>query len=165
MILIVYYCILSQLLLTAQSNTVKIDTAFQKGIYIESLDVTVPWKIAKNEEKKSGNPYFYKDPKLKNRLTLKWDSVKILGGTLVNLQAKIKPQSKKSNSWHFTIIYCYIDSNTAQNLITLIENYTMKTGYVVKLKKYKYTRWRIDNMRVIVGNIKHAGYVFAVERV
>ena len=101
-----------------QGSTGK-DQLFLKGIYLENLNMTIPWEINFSDIKQYGNPKLTKDPNFRNCTLIKWDYVKMLNGITLNLQtSKASRLLQKNGIVKIRIIRSSIDSLTSDNLIS-----------------------------------------------
>jgi len=132
---------------------------FSEGIYLENLKILVPWKFNFGEISKYGNPVIVDDPNHRDQNLIKWDSVKILDGIVINLSYnKPKKYFKKNLASKITMMIGSTDSEGIEKLSSFFRKYTGRPGGFIKDKKVTLTQWTINGHKVYVGYGKIWGY-------
>jgi hypothetical protein len=93
------------------------------GVFIESINVLVPWKSRLSDSAKIGSP---KLSQLNGKnLDVSWDSVKILNGLNVTLKGYFR---MAHGDWHLIHFYSIIDSAELARIKTHLDSYFQKSG-------------------------------------
>ena len=139
---------------------------FLKGIYLENLDILIPWQINFSEIEKYGHPKFSKDPNHNNQTLIKWDSVRIFNGFILNLETSRPSKFLKRNQLsRITGMRSWIDSSTADKLISFFKQTTGYNPVFSKKRKGTFWRWAINGCFVHIYYLKKYGYWLAINRI
>ena len=130
-------------------NEMKTDSLFLKGIYIENLNLLIPWGTSFSKIEDYGSPKINNE---KGEITVVWDSVKILNGvnaTLYYFPKKALTTKKYSNVGFISGV---VDSINAQ---AFKQNLEAKFGApnktrVIKSKQMTEYIWYINKCYVSI---------------
>lgn len=147
------------------TDTINDNLLFSKGLYLENLKIHIPWEIDFSEINKYGNPLITKDPRHRNQVLIKWDSVKILNNITVSVEINKPKKYLKENTYKKIIsISGTADSINIQKLNSFFAKYTNRKGDFMKKRKVVYTQWKINNCLVYVGWWRMYGYYFWIRK-
>ena|GEM_PF-3434620 len=133
---------------------------FLNGIFLENLNLAIPWGTTVEDVSKYGNPEIREDPTSKKLLIISWKSVKILD----NISASLTYSSKRSNGSYakMTDMYMFIDTADVQKAYLFIKkNSGTPTEKMYKGKWPKY-QWTFKKYYIQLTKGPHAG-VFLVQ--
>jgi hypothetical protein len=130
-------------------NEIKTDSLFLKGIYIENLDILIPWGTSFSEIKNYGNP---KINNIKGEITVEWDSVKIISGVNASLYYFPKKVLTTKNYSKVFFMGGAVDSINAQLFKQNLEARfgTPNKTRVIKSKKMTEYIWYINKCYVSI---------------
>ena len=149
----------------SQETSVRNNTLFLNGIYLENLKILLPWEINFSDFSKIGNPSCMKDPYHRNQVYVKWDSVSILEGIKVNLRVQIMRKFLCEDKSISILIFNFTtDLTGVKNLKKYFVEHTGKSGTILKGRKFNYTRWIISDRFVMTGKNKNGEYFLWVVR-
>ncbi len=132
---------------------------FFRGLYLEHVNILIPWEIEFAKIDKLNNPRITALPNRKKQLSVTWDSVKIINGFLATVRIPIRRSCfTKAKKCKIGSFFCSVDSITSQNLVSYFAFHTGKPGYIHQTRKVKEKQWTIDGCRVFVGYRKFLGY-------
>ena len=133
---------------------------FLKGIFLENLNVTIPWGTTVEEISKYGSPQIKQSPTSDKWLTVSWDSVKILN----NINATLIYSSKKVKRSYLklTSIYIFIDTADVQKAYLYIEKKSGSPTKTMNKRKNPKYMWLFKKYYIQLTKGKHAG-VFLVQ--
>ena len=138
---------------------------FTSGLYIENLSITIPWILSFNELPKFGNPKIISRNKF--LVELRWDSVKILNGTDVQISCLVNKKRLNQNLLvappSFLAIIAVRDIERVKQQF---EQYSGKAGKPnnINSKKNKSFYWFLDNCSINVGWDKNYGGYMVIQR-
>ena len=150
---------------TDATDELKDRQLFLKGIYLENLQMLLPWDINFTDFSKIGNPTYAKDPYHRGQIYIQWDSVTILNGIKLNLRVQmLKKVLVEDKSIPLRIYNFTTDSNGAEQLKNYFIKYTGKRGTLLHGRKFEYTRWIFNDRFVETGLDKSGRYFLKVSR-
>jgi hypothetical protein len=138
---------------------------FNKGLYIENLNITIPWEFALNDLSKYGNSKIISKSKFLSEL--RWDSVKILNGIKARLSCFVNKISLNQNSLLTPSSFLAIfDERYIKEVTNQFEKYSGRPGKPVKTNKKKNRSfyWFLDNCSINVGWDKNYGGYMRIQR-
>lgn len=134
-----------------KSNTQDHDL-FLKGIYLEDLQITIPWGASFYEIEKYGNPKIL--PEKKKVTIVRWDSVKILNGTNINLRFIKRKCALCKDSAKIFSVYGSIKNSDVDKLKKYFEDYTHIPGKMISGKNQTNYYWTFDDCNIQLGYFK-----------
>jgi len=164
-LIFICFCLLIIICFGQDTDKVYVNQLFSKGIYLENLNVYIPWKINYSEISKYGNPKINKDPNHRNEILIEWDSVKILNGINISLYNTKPKRVLNSNISQLTgMIRGLTDSLGFQKLKSFFQNYTHHEGKINQ-KNFPFFHWNINDYEVFVGYNKAYEYFLWVDKI
>jgi len=130
-----------------------------EGIYLNNLNIIIPWIIDYREIETYGKPKIFKTTK-HNFVKIQWNSVNIIKNFNVDLYLITrKVFLSKKKLVRVREFRAFIDSSLASNIQLYILKLTGKNGNFVTNKKYSYTRWDVDECVLTIVKHNNFGYM------
>jgi hypothetical protein len=132
----------------SQSEHNDSSNTFQNGIYLENLNITIPWAVRFSEIRKYGNPKI--DKTRKSYYVVTWDSLEILKGIVVELEIPFEKKllCKRDSMRYF---FCYLRSEDAERV----------RNYFNKRVGFSYTQfWASGCTWISIEHSKKGSYLY-----
>lgn len=133
---------------------------FADGIYLENLDVTVPWDLKLEDASKYGNPRVIKIKK--KRFVLGWDSATIWDGTKMDLKffsAMLEAGPKNVKLMNMIGSFSLRDG---EKILQYFKKYAGAPNYVGSTGYFAFYYWRIEEgikVRLYIHKHKDFGHL------
>lgn len=135
------------LLTFGQAQSKPVTTGLQNGLFIENLNVSIPWKVVLDKPQDIGNPDIKEVTD--KYAEVQWGEVHVLGGLKLNLKADIR---KVREAWWLSHFYSFVDSASIETIKNHLDAYFGKQGKLGGEKKDAYFyQWRVENRLVRLG--------------
>ncbi len=137
--------------------------SINKGLYLENLNILVPWKTSVDNIVEYGQPEIILQSD--QRIDAIWKNVKIFGGLSLDLNAMFWQTFFGRNK--FNNAHAYIDKETFDNFKTHLDSYFGQEGMLIKQNGLEYYfKWAINNCKIKLGQGDRFGsfYYIKVDR-
>jgi hypothetical protein len=134
-------------LASAQSTTSKDLSALQKGLFINSSNILIPWKSRLSDTAAIGRPKINR--RSEKNIEADWGLVEVLDGIVLPLKGYFR---KVHGDWHLIYFYSSIDSANMGEIKSSLESCFEKNGaYNGTKEDYFHYQWKLYNCMVRIG--------------
>jgi hypothetical protein len=135
---------------------------FLTGIYLDNLNVAIPWETDYKKIISFGNPIA--DTFSNGDINFKWDAVRILGDISINLRLHVsRNQIRKSKPLQVITFSGVIDISDIERIKKYLKDYTNSKGSCYDYKNESVCYWKINGCNIRVGRWKSGGF-FGIQK-
>lgn len=134
-----------------------------KGLYLENLDIVVPWKTTIDNITKYGHPEIIVHSV--QRTDALWRNVNIFDGLTLDLTTMFWQTFFGRNK--FNNAHAYIDKETFNKFKPHLDNYFMQESLLIKQNELEYYfKWKTEKCKIRLGEGERFGtyYYLKIEK-